>query len=88
MIIDDSLGYIILVYGWFLLEDYEFYINSLRFVNNVIVFDLKRNIECYYICFGVNFKELIGEVILYVILKIVDFLYSDDECGLDMFLNK
>ena len=76
LIIDDSLGYTIAVYGWFLPEDHELYTNSLRSVNNVTVSDLKRDIECHHICPGVNFKELTGEVIPHVIPKIVDPLYS------------
>ena len=88
LIIDDSLGYTISVYGWFLPEDHELYTNSLRSVNNVTVSDLKRNIECHHICPGVNPKELTEEVIPHVIPKIVDPLYSDDERGLDMFPNK
>ena len=88
LIIDDSLGYTISVYGWFLPEDHELYTNSLRSVNNVTVSDLKRNIGYHHICPGVNPKELTGEVIPHVIPKIVDPLYSDDERGLDMFPNK
>lgn len=88
LIIDDSLGYTIAVYGWFLPEDHELYTNSLRSMNNVTVSDLKRDIECHHICPGVNPKELTGQVIPHVIPKIVDPLHNDDECGLDMFPNK
>ena len=88
LIIDDSLGYTIGVYGWFLPEDHELYANSLRSMNNVTVSDLVRDVECLHICPGVNPKELTGQVIPHVIPKIVDPLYSDDEGGFHMFPKK
>ena len=67
LIIDDSLGYTISVYGWFLPEDHELYTRSLRSMNNVTVSDLIRDIECQLIFPGVCPKELTGDVIPHVI---------------------
>ena len=89
LIIDDSLGYTITVYGWFLPEDHELYTRSLRSVNNVTVSDLIRDIESRPVCPGVSPNELTAQVIPHVIPKIVDPLYcSDDESGFDMFPKK
>lgn len=88
LIIDDSLGYTISVYGWLLPEDHELYTRSLRSMNNVTVSDLIRDIECQLICPGVYPKELTGDIIPHVIPKVVDPLYSDDESGFDVFPKK
>lgn len=88
LIIDDSLGYTISVYGWFLPEDHELYSRSLRSMNNVTVSDLIRDIECQLICPGVYPKELTGDIIPHVIPKVVDPLYSDDESDFDVFPKK
>ena len=89
LIIDDILGYIITVYGWFLPEDHELYTRSLRSVNNVTVSDLLRDIESRPVCPGVSPNELSGQVIPHVVPKVVDPLYcSNDEGGFDMFPKK
>ena len=89
LIIDDSLGYTITVYGWFLPEDHELYTRSLRSVNNVTVSDLIRDIESRPVCPGVSPNELSGQVIPHVVPKVVDPLYcSNDEGGFDMFPKK
>ena len=88
LIIDDSLGYTISVYGWLLPEDHELYTRRLRSMNNVTVSDLIRDIECQLICPGVYPKELTGDIIPHVIPKVVDPLYSDDESGFDVFPKK
>lgn len=53
IIIDDSLGYIILIFGWLLFEDYELYFKYLRIVWNIIVFDFVKEVESGFICLGV-----------------------------------
>ena len=89
IIIDDSLGYTIAVYGWFLPEDHELYTSYLRSINNVTVSDLVREIECHLICPGVSPNELTGEVIPHVVPKVVDPLYhSDDGASMNMFPKK
>lgn len=55
LIIDDSLGFIGKVFGCLLLEDYEFYLNCFRLVMNVFVFNFVKDMESYFICFGVEF---------------------------------
>ena len=89
LIIDDSLGYTIAVYGWFLPEDHELYTRSRRSMNNVTVSNLIRDIECQLICPGVSPNELTGQVIPHVIPKIVDiFNCNDDENDLVAFPRK
>lgn len=79
--IDDSFGYIILIFGWYLLEDYDLYGNNLRFVIKIMVFDLVKDLEKSYICFGVNLIERCYDVLLYVILKFLgDLLFEDLGC--------
>ena len=53
LIIDDSLGYTILVYGWLLPEDHDLYSKNLRSINNVTVSDLVKDMEHYLVCPGV-----------------------------------
>lgn len=60
--IDDSLGFVIFVYGWFLFEDYEFYFECFRFVVNIIVFEFVKKIEAMLICFGVKLFSLLSEI--------------------------
>lgn len=85
--IDDSLGFIIYVYGWFLLEDYELYIINLRLVINIIVFEFVKSISILFICFGVKLFELLSSIVYYVILKFVDFFFvSDDDDDGSLFL--
>lgn len=88
VIIDDSLGFTILVYGWFLLEDHQLYTRKLRSMNNVTVSDLLREIECQLICPGVQPIEFSGQIIPHVIPRTVDPLYCDDEGGFDSFPKK
>lgn len=88
VIIDDSLGFTILVYGWFLPEDHQLYTQKLRSMNNVTVPDLLREIECQLICPGVQPIEFSGQIIPHVIPRTVDPLYCDDEGGFDSFPKK
>lgn len=88
VIIDDSLGFTILVYGWFLPEDHQLYTQKLRSMNNVTVSDLLREIECQLICPGVQPIEFSGQIIPHVIPRTVDPLYCDDEGGFDSFPKK
>lgn len=82
IMIDDSLGFIIYVYGWFLFEDYELYIINLRLIINIIVFDFVKSIGIQFICLGVKLFELLSSIVYYVILKFVDFLFNDDDGGI------
>lgn len=81
IMIDDSLGFIIYVFGWFLFEDYELYIINLRLVINIIVFDFVKSIGILFICFEVKLFELLSSILYYVIVKFVDFLFNDDDDG-------
>lgn len=76
--IDDSFGYIILIFGWRQSEDYDLYIINLRFVIKITVFDFVKDLEKSYICVGVKLIERCYDVLLYVILKFLgDVLFED-----------
>ena len=45
IIIDDSLGYTISIFGWLLPEDHELYLKHLRTVRNITVSDLVKRIH-------------------------------------------
>ena len=44
IMIDDSLGFTIYVYGWLLPEDHELYTTNLRSITNITVSDLVKSI--------------------------------------------
>ena len=54
IMIDDSLGFTIYVYGWLLPEDHELYTTNLRSVTNITVSDLVKSISTLSICPGVK----------------------------------
>ena len=45
VMIDDSLGFTIYVYGWLLPEDHELYTTNLRSITNITVSDLVKSIS-------------------------------------------
>ena len=58
IMIDDSLGFTIYVYGWLLPDDHELYTSNLRSVTNITVSDLVRSISTLCVCPGVKPFEL------------------------------
>ena len=86
IVIDDSLGYTISVYGWLLPEDHSLYSDNLRSTTNITVSDLVKDIEHHHICSGIQPIELTKNVIHHVIPKSVDPLSDDD--SFQMFPHK
>ena len=82
IMVDDSLGFTIYVYGWLLPEDHELYTTNLRSVTNITVSELVKSISTLSICPGVKPSELSSSIVHHVIPKSVDpFLVSDDDDG-------
>ena len=50
--IDDSLGFTLIVFGWFLPEDHSIYMNTRRSIRNITVSNLIKEIEKLSICTG------------------------------------
>ena len=82
IMIDDSLGFTIYVYGWLLPEDHELYTTNLRSVTNITVSDLVKSISTLPICPGVKPFELSSSIVHHVIPKSVDpFSVNDADDG-------
>lgn len=79
IIIDDSLGYTISIFGWLLPEDHELYLKHLRTVRNITVSDLVKEVESGFICPGVQQHELSSAVVSHTVPKYVDPLYGDQD---------
>jgi len=78
LIVDNSLGFTILVYGWLLPEDHVLYASHLRSMTNVTLSDLVREIQSYSICPGTEQSALDTNIIHHVIPKSVDPLACDE----------
>ena len=82
IMIDDSLGFTIYVYGWLLPEDHELYTANLRSITNITVSDLVKSIDTLSICPGVKPSKLSSSIVHHVIPRSVDPLLSlDDDDG-------
>lgn len=81
IMIDDSLGFTIYVFGWLLPEDHELYTTNLRSVTNITVSDLVKSIGTLSICPEVKPFELSSSILHHVIAKSVDPLLNDDDDG-------
>ena len=79
IIIDDSLGYTISIFGWLLPEDHELYLTHLRTVRNITVSDLVKEVESGFICPGVQQHELASAVVSHTVPKYVDPLFDDQD---------
>ncbi|XP_022780188.1 uncharacterized protein LOC111321541 [Stylophora pistillata] len=77
LIIDDSLGFTIKVYGCLLPEDHELYLNCFTSVMNVSVSNLVKDMERYFICPGVE-PLTCSDVLQHVIPKFVDHLKEEE----------
>lgn len=81
IMIDDSLGFTIYVFGWLLPEDHELYTTNLRSVTKITVSDLVKSIGTLSICPEVKPFELSSSILHHVIAKSVDPLLNDDDDG-------
>ena len=88
VMIDDSLGFAISVYGSFLPEDHELYSECFRSVANITVAELVKKIEAMSICPGVKPFSLSSEIQHHVIPKLVDPLLDDEQSTSSSFPNK
>ena len=78
LIIDDSLGFTVKVFGCLLPEDHELYSSCFRSVMNVSVSNLVKDMDSYFICPGVE-PSTCSDVIQHVIPKFVDHLKGEEE---------
>ena len=81
IVIDDSLGFTIYVYGWLLSEDHELYTANLRSITNIAVSDLVKGIATQSICPGVKPSKFSSSIVHHVIPKSFDPLFNDDDGG-------
>ena len=82
LMINDSLGFTISIFGWHLPEDHDLYGNNLRSVTKITVSDLVKDLEKSYICPGVNLTERCHDVLPHVIPKLSgDPLFEDPGCS-------
>ena len=89
IMIDDSLGFTVSVYGWRLPEDHEIYNENFRSVTNITVSDLIKKVETMVICPGVEPTVISRDIKHHVIPKPVDpLLEDDDESGTSFSLSK
>ena len=88
LMIDDSLGFTISVYGWLLSEDHEIHTTNLKSVCNITVSELLRNINSLYICPGVELFELSRNIVHHLIPKSIDPLFIDNDGDFNSFPHK
>lgn len=72
IIVDDSLSFIVKVYGCFLLEDYFVYVKYWCFVRNILICNLIVELEYFVVCCGVEVDNIYCKLFYYVILKSCD----------------
>lgn len=80
IIVDDSLGFTILVLGWLLPENHFIYTRHLRSIRNITISVLINLLETYSICQGVSDVNAclgLGEVVHHVVPKVFDPLMSE-----------
>lgn len=88
ILIDDSLGFAISVYGWLLPENHGLYSENFRSIANITVSELVKKIESMSICPGVKPSILSSEIQHHVIPKPIDPLLDDEESTSSSFPNK
>ena len=79
IVVDDSLGFTVKVFGSYLLEDHPIYLEYRRTVQNVTVSNLIKELEGYRLCDGVSTLELSGKMFHHVIPVIHDSLGEEEE---------
>ena len=79
LIVDDSLGFTIIAYGWLLPDDHILYMEHLRSMKNIKLSDLVEELtQGYIVCPGIEQSEMNSNIIHHVIPKSVDPLTCDD----------
>ena len=79
IVVDDSLGFTVKVFGSYLPEDHPIYLQYRRTVQNVTVSNLIKELEGYRLCDGVSTLELSGKMFHHVIPVIHDSLGEEEE---------
>ena len=81
LMVDDSLGFTIKVYGWLLPDDHILYTKYLRSMRNITLSDLVKELaESFVVCPGTEQRELHSNIVHHVIPMSVDpFDCSDNE---------
>ena len=77
VVIDDSLGFTLKVYEFYLPDDHELYSKYFRSVTNTSVANLVKEIESHIVCHGVN-ATISAHVVHHIIPKSVDHLTVED----------
>ena len=78
IIVDDSLGFTIIILGWLLPENHFLYTKHLRSVRYITISELINVVMALSICQGVgDVDALLGEVVHHVIPKVFDPLTSE-----------
>lgn len=78
LIVDDSLGFTIIAYGWQLPDDHILYTEHLRSMKNIKLSDLVEELTQGYIVYpGIEQSEMNSNIIHHVIPKSVDPLTCD-----------
>ena len=85
IMIDDSLGFTISVYGWFLPEDHEIYTENFRSVTNITLSDLVKSIDTLMIWPGVKPSQLSSNIVHHLIPKSVDPLFHENMTDANSF---
>ena len=67
IIIDDSLGFTVKVYGCYLVEDHPLYLQYCPWMQNVTMSNLVKELEGYKLCSGVQALELTSKIFHHVV---------------------
>ena len=67
IIVDDSLGFTVKVYGCYLVEDHPPYLQYRRSMQNVTMSNLVKELEGYKLCSGVQTLELTSKIFHHVV---------------------
>ena len=78
IIVDDSLGFTVKVYGCYLPEDHPVYVEYWRTVRNVPIWKLVKELESYTFCSGVAIVELTSKLFHHVIPTNEDLLQEEN----------
>lgn len=87
VIVDDSLGFTVKVYGSCLVDDHPLYLRYRRSIKNVTLSNLIKELESYQLCDGVQTLEMSSKLFHHVVPINHDSI-SDEEEEQRQFLNK
>ena len=88
IIVDDSLGFTVKVFGTYLIEDHPVYLKHLRTVRNVTMSNLVKELEGFKLCDGVNAIELSSKLFHHVIPVCHDPMHDGEENEEQQFPHK